>query len=366
MTVFSLEALDARSGDALLVHHGTQADPGLVVVDGGFGSTYTDRLRPRLAELREARGLPDTEPLPIDHLIISHVDDDHISGIVRMFRELRDARNNGDAAPYAIEGLWHNAFADSLEAATEAAGVPDAVVEETRHAEAVAASIAAGREIRDIAQLLALDGNPPFGRLVTGPRALDLAGLEATVVAPSDEQLQALRAEWAEDVEHQIEAGNLARAAAFVDTSVPNLSSIVVHLRFDGRTMLLTGDGRGDHTLAGLRAAGLMGADDRCHVDVLKVPHHGSANNVDTPYFAKIVADHYVISGNGQHGNPAPEMLKMLTDTQGDRAYTIHLTYPFGLDVLDRDRASNTRNYQVVVRDPAELGIRVDLGDPPA
>lgn len=366
MTVFSLEALDARSGDALLVHHGTPAEPGVMVVDGGFASTYDDRLRPRLAELQAARGLPDTEPFPIDHLVVSHVDDDHISGIVRMFRDLRDAHNEGAAAPYAIASLWHNSFPDALDAATRSAGVPPAVVAQTDEPDVVAASIANGAELRDVSLLLGLDGNPPFDGLVIGPRAVELAGdLHATVVAPDLERLEALRVKWAEEVAPDVEAGDLASAAAYVDKSVPNLSSIVVHLRSDGHTMLLTGDGRGDHTIAGLRAAGLLGPDGTCRVDVLKVPHHGSANNVERAYFETIVADHYVISGNGQHGNPEPEMLRWLTETQGDRPYTIHLTYPFGVEVLEDDRARHPRNYEVRVREPDALGIRVDLGEPP-
>lgn len=366
MSVFSLEALDARSGDALLVHYGTPADPRLIVVDGGFASTYADRLRPRLDQLRDARGLPDSDPFPIEHLIVSHVDDDHISGIVRMFRDLRDAENRGDELPYAVRGLWHNSFADALGAATRGAAVPAAVVDATDEPEATAASIAAGREVRDVALQLGLDGNPPFGGLVMGPREVDLGDdLVATVVAPDDARLDALQAEWEDDVERRLRAGDVANAAAYVDESVPNLSSIVVHVRAGGRTMLLTGDGRGDHTLDGLRAANLIGPGGTCRVDVLKLPHHGSDRDVEPDYFETIIADHYVISGNGQHGNPSPETLKMLTESQGDRPYTIHLTYPIGVDVLDADRAAHTRNYDVKVRDPAQLGIRVDLADPP-
>ena len=74
------------------------------------------------------------------------------------------------------------------------------------------------------------------------------------------------------------------------------------------------------------------------HVDLLKVPHHGSANNLDDDFFERITADHYVFSGDGEHGNPEREALQMLLDARGDADYTIHLTYPIEeIDVARQD-----------------------------
>ena len=50
--------------------------------------------------------------------------------------------------------------------------------------------------------------------------------------------------------------------------------------------MLLTGDARGDDVLAGLREAGLLRRSP-LHVDVLKLPHHGSDRNVETTSSAR-------------------------------------------------------------------------------
>ena len=63
------------------------------------------------------------------------------------------------------------------------------------------------------------------------------------------------------------------------------------------------------------------------HVDLLKAPHHGSANNVEPGFFRRITADHYVFSGNGNHHNPDPETLRMLAAARGDADYTIHFTF---------------------------------------
>jgi len=367
MPVFTLEALDANSGDALLVHYGTAANPKLMVVDGGFSGTYRNRMKPRLAELKRAAG--DPESLPIDHVVVSHLDGDHITGVLKMFEELEDAHDQGLALPFKVEHLWHNSFADALDAIAGPTGLPVAPDDLAAESDAVAASVPQARALRDIADKLGLDGNDPFDGLVIGPEEVDLGhGLGALVVGPDSERLEDLQEEWEEDVRDRVEAGELGDAvvASFTDTSVPNLSSIVLLLRFDGHTMLLTGDGRGDHTLAGLQEAGVLDANGNCHVDVLKVPHHGSDHNVDREYFERITADHYVISGNGHDDNPSAQTLEWITSTQGNRPYTIHLTYPHHREVLDADQAANAgRRYQVVIRPTAQTSLRVDLGDPP-
>jgi hypothetical protein len=47
--------------------------PSLAVIDGGPKQVYAPHLKPRLLELREARGLDSQSPLPVDLLMVSHV-----------------------------------------------------------------------------------------------------------------------------------------------------------------------------------------------------------------------------------------------------------------------------------------------------
>ena len=69
------------------------------------------------------------------------------------------------------------------------------------------------------------------------------------------------------------------------------------------------------------------------HVDILKVPHHGSDNNVTEGFFRTITADHYVFSGDGEHGNPERNTMEMLFDARAADEFTVYLTY----DVEDID-----------------------------
>ena len=316
--IFSLEALEAKHGDCLLLHYGTQAKPKLILIDGGPAGVFKDRLRPRLAELKAARS--PNGALPIRLVMISHLDDDHINGVLQLLQSLELARKKNQPLDYAVATIWHNAFDDLLnnaateltaslgpavKAASTGAAIPANLPIE-RPGAIILASINQGREVRDLTNGLGLTKNEGFSdRLVMvpeGKKRKDVAlgdNLTFTVLGPRQERARELQIEW----DTQIKKAGVARVAEFVDKSVFNLSSIVVLAKAGGKTMLLTGDARGDDIIAGLKTAGAF-KNGTCHVDLLKLPHHGSDRNVATEFFRQITADHYVCSGNGQFGNP--------------------------------------------------------------
>jgi hypothetical protein len=376
--LFTLEALNAGKGDALLLHVGTPASPELIVIDGGPGGIYRRMLKPRLEELRARRA--GDERLAIRMVMVSHIDDDHINGVLQMFNELDDLRADRKPQPYNVLTLWHNSFDDilgnegdvltaNLQPAVAAAAAGEPMPPELpmhRDAAFVLASVKQGRELRARAAALSVRVNEGFDDLVglradAGARAVPIAGdLSLTVITPSKRRVDELRDEW----DKQIKKMGVARQAAFVDDSVFNLASIVALATAGDRSMLLTGDARGDDILEGLEAAGRLD-DGACHVDLLKIPHHGSERNVTTDFFRRVTADHYVISANGTHDNPDLAMLRMLSDArQGTNDFAIHLTNrePRLDEFFARERERG-REYEVNVRDPSAPSVMVHLGN---
>lgn len=133
--------------------------------------------------------------------------------------------------------------------------------------------------------------------------------------------------------------------------------------------MLLTGDARDDHILAGLDAAAIA-KDGKTHVDILKLPHHGSIRNIRAEFFEHVTADHYVISADGRHGNPETDTLELIADGRADDDFTIHLTNRVGtddlktrLDAFLAAKEKSGRAYGVKFRDEDALGLRIDLLD---
>ena len=64
----------------------------------------------------------------------------------------------------------------------------------------------------------------------------------------------------------------------------------------------------------------------RPFVDVFKIGHHGSIHSNGTTVYETITADHYVFSASGEHGNPHPDTLTALFETQVGRPISVYLT----------------------------------------
>lgn len=381
--LFTLEALEAKEGDSLLLHWGDPADPRLIVIDGGPSGVYDASLRPRLAELREAQDDPD-DPLFVEQLMVSHIDGDHIVGVLGLTQDLIDADVAGTPPPVSIATLWHNSFddivgnhgADLLGAAgasVGAAGVSQGGrlggTDLSRQSALVLASVGQGRQLRKNAERLGMNVNTPFGDLVTAPaegRAVKELrdGLKLTVLGPDQARIDELQKKWDKDL-----PGLLAKekpdveAVAYLDKSAPNLSSIVVLAEADGKTMLLTGDALGSLVLEGLATAGFLAPGGSFAVDILKLPHHGSIRNVDTDFFERLPAKHYVVSANGKHGNPDLPTLEMISEVRTDDDFTLWITNREDRldDFFAKEKAAG-RKYRVVFREPTDRSVKVELG----
>jgi len=360
----SLDVRRARKGDCLILHYGSKADPGLGIIDGGPSQVYGPQLKPRLAEIRKARKLAADDPLPVDFLMVSHIDDDHINGILELTKELLEAKAAQRPLPLKILGVWHNTFDDiignspkELTAAVTASfgaaslnGEPDVDGLDPDVAK-VLASVDQGFRLRDDVRGLKLRINPAFnGGLVIAKKnakAIDVGkGMTFTVIGPFADEVADLQKDHDAFLKKKDKAKATPKALAdFSDNSVANLSSLVVLAEVDKKQVLLTGDARGDKVLAGLEMAGKLKKGGTMHVDIFKVPHHGSDRNADPVLFERVTADHYVFSGDGEHGNPERATLQMLLDARGDKDdYTIHLTYP--IDEIDVGRKADWEKEQ--------------------
>jgi hypothetical protein len=211
----------------------------------------------------------------------------------------------------------------------------------------VLANVEQGHRLRGDAERLGFPRNPEFdGKLILGgKKAVAVAeALSFVVAGPMKPELQALQKLHDQWLKQQKGKSPEESLAAYVDKSVTNLSSIVVLAESGGTTMLLTGDARGDKILQGLETAGVLKKGGSMKVDVLKVPHHGSSNNLDADFFQRIAASHYVFSGNGEHGNPERETMGMLFGARRSDPFAIHLTYP--IDEIDVARKADWQKEQ--------------------
>ena len=353
------EFLPAFKGDCFLIHAGTDSAPVLILVDGGPTGTYEQHLRPRLMELRDERGLAPDEPLVIDLVIVSHVDDDHINGIIDLLRETRDAIMAGEPPLFEIRGLWHNSFdeiignkevplgTNQFGAASFAPLLDETETQREFDAGLLLQSVAQGQELRDLAlsDELQIPLNETFDRLIltkTGSLTTrEIGGITFTILGPRSQELEELRQKHDEWLEEQKAKGNPITPGSLLqalgrDKSPANLSSIVLLAERDGRKALLTGDARSDFILKGMEEIGLIPGGGEFEVDLLKMPHHGSDRNVDEDFLSRVTAPDYLFTGNGEHGNPERHTFELLRDARPGKAMKLYLTYPVA--EIDKER----------------------------
>jgi beta-lactamase superfamily II metal-dependent hydrolase len=327
--MMKLYAIQARFGDCFLLKNNEMN----ILIDGGPVRVYEEHLRPALKELLNGKN-------KLDAVIISHVDNDHIVGVLDLLTELQKQQDTKQPAFLTIGQVWFNSFSNTI-------GVPDlekrmgqinnvASMNGVKMQEMSMAltGIKEGSLVTKRTKVLNIPLNPGtlHGFYLAGKnrQVIQLGTMEITVVGPTLDNLKKLQAEWEVWVkknEQKIAEGKYTRDfAAAMDRSVPNLSSIVLLVKEGKKSILLTGDCRGDHLQQGLIETGLS-ADGRIHVTIFKVPHHGSMRNSSKKLFEEVTADTYIISADGTYNNPDKETLVWIVEAAKAAGRKIRLVF---------------------------------------
>jgi len=316
--MFALRVLQAEEGDCLVLCYGTAKQPRFALIDGGPARNYDKNLRPELVALAKAgRGL--------ELVVLSHVDNDHVIGLLDFIVE------QGSQPVIDVAGLWLNSFGATVGAGGGADIEPRvaalaAAGARAKVAAATVLGIRQGHRLAGEARAQEIPLNAAFGGGVIlakqGQQPIQLGNLRLHIVGPTRGNLEALQDQWHDWLAEREAAA--PEVAAMADKSIPNLSSVMFVAESGKRRMLLTGDGRGDHLLDGLVEAGLA-PQRRLHVDLFKLPHHGSDRNADRELFERVTADAYVLSANGKYGNPDLATLEWIVESAQARKRKIAL-----------------------------------------
>jgi len=369
-----IKAFEGASGDCVLL---TSSNGRNILVDGGlvkrqFGTvlSYQYNVAPEMAAMRD-RGEK------LDLVCVSHVDQDHIGGILAMLNDEFDwrvydhqkaqglnPREPEGPRPPEIDGIWHNAFHEQIgqsrreleQALTSAAKASMAVgTGPLSHGhnlfEQLATSLKEAAQVsrRIGAKQLNIPLNAEFdGKLVrrhNRSTPVQIDDLTIAVIGPTSSRLNELEDKWndwlrsekgrkqikgvredAEDDEALLLEQGLRAYLALAglgpsvgnrnEVTVQNVASIVMMVEEGETRALFTGDARDDDIYEDLIAADYGNDDGHVHVDLLKIQHHGSENNFSLDFAQKVTADHYLFCGNGGHKNPDLGVVKALLDAR--------------------------------------------------
>jgi hypothetical protein len=299
--IFRLEVLHAGHGDCLWIEYGDPAAPHRIVIDCGTAGTSTSIT----AKLQNARDQPGSNEL----LVITHVDADHIAGALPLIANPANADLFTD--------VWFNG---------------------RRHLEPGGGLESFGAVQGERLTQSLLDNEFPWNRTVSRgsicvqedgtPQTMMLpGGAKLTILSPTWQKLRALQPKWDREVKDAgldpqsppaepvptpagfeafgFSVDALADFPFAEDDTAPNGSSIAFLLEYQERSMLLGADA---HPSVLLSACERLNGGKKVPVTLLKIPHHGSKNNVSRELIEFIPCEYAVFSSNGAYfGHPDKE-----------------------------------------------------------
>lgn len=350
--MLTLQMLPAACGDSLWLEYGTGTVKRVVIIDGGLTASA---LRQRIEAARRERGIATLE---VELLVVTHIDNDHILGIIELLKE--------ESPGFRVKDIWFNgrpqlvglptpAPGGGRQRKATAAGPADLMggahdvneVDEERQgvldlaALPSAADLLGPQQGDELSKLLAARSLPWNkhslwnGGAVMIPDSGNLPSvtlegdLTLTVLGPDAARLYKLCTAWADVLGGKDEptGAQAARPDDLLgrrdtwppvwkdgesrDPSVANGSSIMLLAEYGGHALLLAGDGHAPDIAAAL---------DRLRVERrltgpfplagFKLSHHASENNLTRDVLERIDCRRFLVSTDGSvHRHPDHQAL---------------------------------------------------------
>lgn len=362
-----IEMLLANEGDCILVtipHEDVR-----ILIDGGTSETYTSCLRERLLQIKE-------EGKGIDLLVVTHIDNDHIGGIIELLKE------NGSFAEskiIKIQNIWHNSYRHLQFHKGLATGEAEKQILQKIVAQGFSQEkrqFAEGK--KEISALqgtslaaLILQGGYNwnlqfFGKAVKKQKEKIRLGDACTieVLLPGQEELERLAKKWKyelkrsrisfqfsedklfddayeyyyrflaqenngekkqisariKECENIKEIEKLAERQGRTDSSKTNVASISLLLEYRGKRILLLADNIAGKIMENGKVSGIF--------DAIKLPHHGSVRNISDEFLTNCVTEKYLISTSSEkYGHPDIETLAKIIVRGAEYSKQIYFNY---------------------------------------
>ena len=350
----------ALNGDCFLIRGGRAN----VLIDGGYAATFEGHLLPELTQIaREGQRL--------DLLVATHIDQDHILGIIALLEA------NGPAVPRTIleiDAIWFNSLrclASRVSATlpAEAKQLVSALARQGFQPRPIVGTVnqISAKQGSSLGALIrrchyawnGADGNA--GIREDTARANLASDVFVRVLGPTQQRLDELHRFWVnaltkrgyqgpfgsnDDLDEAFEmtcnrapalksskttkisaASNRTLDEVYEsDKSLPNGSSISLLMTFEGARMLFLADAWAEDTVEAMKK--LQAEGESLLFDAIKISHHGSLQNTSPELLTLIDAPVYFVSSNGgTHGHPDIEVLKAIVDRPAAFTRTLHLNY---------------------------------------
>lgn len=299
-----IDMINVGNADSFLVTRYTNGATTRVLVDGGRGGDY-----PTVREFLKGLGVTH-----LDHVVASHVHEDHTGGLVELVQ-------NGE---FTIGTLWAHEPAAHANVNAMRSNLQKMMAFNAARSEKVQKSLNTIDDLLNAARKHGLTIREPFSGDVIGP---------LQVLGPSKEFYEKmLRGYESLDQLATLDASLVTMAKADEEedglldepvTSPENNSSTILAAVWNNRVLMLTAD------------AGVQAFDDmltRWNVEGtlwMQIPHHGSRRNVNERLIKHFRPETAYVSAEGSKKHPRQAVVDAFK-ANGARVYSTHYTPPGG------------------------------------
>lgn len=361
---FRIDMLPARHGDCLWVEYGTDDKTNRILIDGGPVSTF-EYIKQRVDDM------PPGDKV-FELVVLTHVDADHIEGLVRMFAD--------KPMSFKVQKVWFNGWRQMK----KAPGLLGALQGEFLSA------LLVHRVPRAWDPGSAPWVVPGKGKL---PSCTMPGGMKLTLLSPDAKGLNKMAKAWEKEKainKAGIKPGDLeaawkalAKKKQFLpkegllgaspsldeflkvqfmdDDAPPNGSSIAFLAEFCGKSVLFLADAHPDVITESLKRICAEKGVDQLAVDAVKIAHHGSKKNTSKEMLGLIRSPVYLISTNGdQFEHPDPECIALIL--KHGKPSHLYFNYSSKYNKLWLDKQSqNKYSYKAIARNSTDPSLRVEL-----
>ncbi|WP_066403764.1 ComEC/Rec2 family competence protein [Flavisolibacter tropicus] len=307
--------LKASNGDAIWITLiDEESKPRNILIDGGIGSTYQSKDKKGKAvfgdlghEIENLKKLNEVDcNHKIDLLILTHVDDDHIGGLLKWFEQ-------DPSFSKLIGKIWFNSGRLISEYIHQKQQDDFDIVLNIRDNNNT--SIRQGATFETYATTNQLWER----RLILQEQEHTVFGLTFRILSPSKDRVQLLLNKWKSEDQslNTSKSNDYSKSIAdhikddqfLEDDSVHNGSSIAFILTYGTKNFLFLADAHPSVIIEGLRHFG-FDSTKRLTAEFVKVSHHGSKFNTSKELLKILDSSVFIISSNGQiHNLPDKQCL---------------------------------------------------------
>lgn len=332
-----IKFLKAFNGDAILISFNESGEKRNILIDGGMPATFLQKNKKSKLEYGELKiniDLIRENNEKIDLLIITHVDDDHIGGVLKWFENDKEA--------YKIIGkVWFNSGKLISEYFDEQE-IPENILEFPN--DNILTSIGQGVNFEDYIESKGIWDR----RIVIALEYFEYLGIMFKILSPSPDKLRLLLGKWEKEAPESLDTSankndydltlteHIASDKFKEDTAIHNGSSIAFILTFEKKNFVFLADAHPKIVVNSLNAFGYS-KEKPLNAELVKISHHGSKANNSLEMLELIKTNKYVISTNGdKHAHPNKQFLARLASINEN--CELYFNYPEQIQQIFSDK----------------------------